>query len=238
MADEGFILLARRFFDHAYWSEPRRFSKAEAWIDLIALASFRGREVFVGSERVKLERGQVWASVRYLEKRWQWGVRQVHDYIHSAIDAGEVSVVKETAKGNIYAIVNYDTYQTSGNTRGKRKGNAGETNNKEGKEGNDSPNGESIREAIRIWVERFGGTAPGSRITKAFKPLLAKHPAIEVLDLWRKYLKQKDPQFVSAEDFAGKYSAWKEPVRLQKASGTTQQFDYSNATTEFKGFTK
>lgn len=86
-------------------------------------------------------------------------------------------------------------------------------------------------EACRIWVERFGGTANGGRIGKALKPLVVKYGKDEVLAVWRKYLDEKDAEFATPQDFAAKFGEWR------KKQAGPQQFDYSNATTQFKGFT-
>lgn len=241
MADDGFILLARRFFDHPYWTKPRKFSEAEAWIDMIGMASFRSRQVLLGSVRIELGRGEFHAATRYLERRWGWGLRQVHDFLHGAIDAGEIACVKETPRGNAYRIVNYETYQSVGNAKRKRSGNDSETNNKEGKEGNEGKASTVVDgwvgEACGIWCDEFGGTAPAARIKRALAPLVKKYGKDEVLPVFRKYVQTKDAEYATAEDFANKYGPWKEG-KVKQAKQQPQQFDYSNATKQFKGFTK
>ncbi len=74
-ARRGFVPLARRFFDHPLWQETREFSRAEAWLDLIASARFEGGkgERLIGGRLVKWDRGELPTSVRFLQQRWGWG---------------------------------------------------------------------------------------------------------------------------------------------------------------------
>lgn len=111
MADEGYILLARKFFDNPYWTTRRVFSTAEAWIDLIAWASFRDRKVMVGVDTVELGRGEFLASVRFLMKRWRWSRTRVHRFLRACEARSEIETRSGTANGTIYRVVKYDAYQ-------------------------------------------------------------------------------------------------------------------------------
>ena len=47
--DHGYIKLHRKFFLNTLWKEPREYSRAEAWLDLIQSARFESsQEVFNG----------------------------------------------------------------------------------------------------------------------------------------------------------------------------------------------
>ena len=60
----------RLFADGAFKTE--RYSKREALLDLIQMASIETKTVFVNGANVQIERGQVFASIRFLAKRWGW----------------------------------------------------------------------------------------------------------------------------------------------------------------------
>ena len=83
MAGMGYIRLSRRFFDTEEWAQPRKFSKAEAWLDLIAMASYADRKVSIDDKgrKVELLRGEIIASQRFLAKRWGWGLGSVNRYL-------------------------------------------------------------------------------------------------------------------------------------------------------------
>jgi hypothetical protein len=64
-------------------------------------------------------------------------------------------------------------------------------------------------EACDDWNTRFGeGTAPGGRIGKALKPLVTKHTWETVRPAWRRYLTEKDADFITPQDFASKFNIW------------------------------
>ena len=55
------------------WNSKEPFDQRSAWIDLINAAAFYDDRVFwVGSEAVTLNRGEFFASIRYLAARWKW----------------------------------------------------------------------------------------------------------------------------------------------------------------------
>lgn len=58
------------------------------------------------------------------------------------------------------------------------------------------------------WQQRFGGTAPGGRIGKAFKPLREKYPDDEIMRRWQLYLTQPAGKWVNPEDFAQKFGEY------------------------------
>lgn len=68
--------------------------------------------------------------------------------------------------------------------------------------------------AVQAWTDRFGGVAPGGRIGKALKPLVAKYEEGPVLKAWARYLAEKDAEFATPQDFAGKYLEWTKPVPM------------------------
>lgn len=122
--DGGYALLWRKFLEHEYWTEKRVFSRAEAWLDCWwGMAAFDDHERIVAGQRVMLTRSQFIASERFLEKRWKWSRGKVRRFLARAIESGELAVVRAmnggcaadgTTGGTIYAVVNYDVYQTGG----------------------------------------------------------------------------------------------------------------------------
>jgi hypothetical protein len=94
------------------------------------------------------------------------------------------------------------------------------------------------RKAVDAWTARYGGTAPAGRIGKALKPLVDLYGEAEVLHVWGIYLNGKDVEYANPQDFAQKYGPWRDQkAKQQNGRGTPQQYDYSNATIEFEGFT-
>ena len=78
--------------------------------------------------------------------------------------------------------------------------------------GTDAQKGNGVpswnREACSLWCGAFGGTAPGGRIGKALKPLVAAHGWSDVERAWRSYLDQSDAEYASPQRFAATYGRW------------------------------
>lgn len=114
--DYGHIKISRKLFaDDLFWDERRQFSRAEAWIDLIQLASWRDRKQIVGATVVSLKRGELLASERFLSERWQWSRGKVRRFLDLLVKMGRIQKTDHEADhlGCIVSICNYDAYQAT-----------------------------------------------------------------------------------------------------------------------------
>lgn len=68
----GWITVPRSFFDGPAWQENRKFSRAEAVLDLYRRAQWEAGEVFSRGKLISLARGEQAASCRFLAHRWGW----------------------------------------------------------------------------------------------------------------------------------------------------------------------
>lgn len=77
--NNGFILLPRTFLDHSFWYDSRKFSKAEALLDLLFLARY-GKEpskIFYSGEEITVEHGMIITSILKLSAKWKRSDRWV-----------------------------------------------------------------------------------------------------------------------------------------------------------------
>ena len=106
----GYLKLHRPLFDHALWQD-RPFSRGQAWIDLIGLAAFTDHHV---TPAVKIKRGQVRTTTRYLCRRWGWGKGRVERFLRYLTDESMITL-KQTRQrgtgGSLITIGNYSLYQ-------------------------------------------------------------------------------------------------------------------------------
>lgn len=74
--------------------------------------------------------------------------------------------------------------------------------------------------ACELFIARYGGIAPGARITKALRLLVTKHGEEAVLLAWGRYLDETEAEYVSVERFASTYGHWSgaTPRRPTKAA--------------------
>src|SRR5690625_2037516 len=145
MIPEGYVLLARKIRKSPLWKSLKATHKV-VMIELILQAQFRDGEVVRNGEIIHLKRGQIATSYQQLvgdigDK--DITVKVVRNAINKLIKHGFLAKDEAKArakKGLLLTIVNYDTYQTPVNYKGKDKdkvtGNEGaKRGQSEGKEG-------------------------------------------------------------------------------------------------------
>lgn len=123
----GHIKISRKMFDghDELWSEPREFSKAEAWLDLLQVAAYLPRDFSTAQHGTdKLARGEFVASLRFLAVRWKWSKNRVAGFLRLLVKLNRLAGQRAGQHGTIYRIENYDTYQSNNSTARTRNGTA------------------------------------------------------------------------------------------------------------------
>lgn len=118
---DGFIPIKRSLFEHFLFKEHRVFSRFEAWLDLIRMASFTDENTqIIGGKLIKRNRGEVVASLRYLEQKWGWSKTKVGDFFELLRSQQMVVATKENGVTKIL-LVNFDKHNDifSGNANKK-----------------------------------------------------------------------------------------------------------------------
>lgn len=119
----GYVKISRKAYAHdPYWLEPRKFSRWEAWEDMIQMAAFRKHTRTVGREFVTLERGEFLSSIRYLAKRWRWTVKGVRGFLEMLLRSERIRAQRTAQVGTVYLLANYGHYQGRGTPKGTPKG--------------------------------------------------------------------------------------------------------------------
>lgn len=80
---EGFVPLMRRFKDNPLWTEKRKFSRAEAWIDLLFKARYSEtpKDISDRGESITINEGDVLTSMLTLSKDWRRSRAFVKNFI-------------------------------------------------------------------------------------------------------------------------------------------------------------
>lgn len=89
-----------------------------AWIDLCHMARWEDGHRIVGGTAIALRRGELVASFRYLADRWGWSVKKVRTFMTLLVDVEKLGTVRDTPKGTVYRIVNYERYANPGHSEG------------------------------------------------------------------------------------------------------------------------
>ena len=118
----GYFVVQRNVFEHVdFAAEP--FTEREAWMWLISEAAWKPKLARVGSASgtVKLERGDLAHSQRFLANKWKWSLKKVRCYLDRSEKQGRITR-KRAHDGAVISICNYDKYQLSGHTEGQTEG--------------------------------------------------------------------------------------------------------------------
>lgn len=115
MDNIGWIAVWRKLRGHRFWQERRRFSKAEAWIDILMDAAFADHKMLLGNTLIPLKRGQAPISQRSKSKTWKWSRESVRSFMTLLVNLQMVGheVVRGPNGGRtILTIRNYEEYQS------------------------------------------------------------------------------------------------------------------------------
>lgn len=113
--DTGWIKLHRKLKEHWLWQENRRFSRLEAWLDLITEANHRDSKVVRGVSIIEVKRGQLLTAQIKLARIWKWNSKTVKSFLLLLCE-DEMITFEAVSGGDsgytLITILNYDKYQS------------------------------------------------------------------------------------------------------------------------------
>ena len=95
--------------DNPLWLKER-FTKGQAWVDMLLLANHKENSFLVRGNEVIVKRGQLGWSVVKLAKRWGWSRWKTETFFLMLQKRQQIVQQKSTVTTTI-TIVNYDSYQ-------------------------------------------------------------------------------------------------------------------------------
>ena len=110
---QGYLGIFRKFFnEHEFWKEKRKYSKAEAWIDLMQSARYGEEPEMLFDKRGSyvLKYGDVYISLRYLGERWQWSKNKVKGFLTHLEKRESILFKKRDSHRTIIHIVKLKGY--------------------------------------------------------------------------------------------------------------------------------
>jgi hypothetical protein len=197
MADKGYIKLNRKFFQNFLWNEPRVYSRAEAWIDLIQLSRFEDTNEIINGRVIEVHRGELPASRRFLELRWGWSNTKVSNFLETLSDSGMINH-KKRHRQTIITLLNYEVYNSVEfvETPKKRQWNAKET-----------PMGRQNKEREEINnLKNINPLTPLQGETGGFDFSFVDPELSEPFQTWLSYKKAKKQSYKSQKSIQACYS--------------------------------
>jgi len=108
---QGYTKFWRKLQDSSLWLSEK-FTRGQAWIDLIGLANYTDGFFRIRGNKVKVKRGQLGYSEVSLADRWRWSRGKVRRFLVELESKKEEKIVQQ--KNNLttlITILNYDKYQ-------------------------------------------------------------------------------------------------------------------------------
>ena len=120
----GWIKLYRQVRRNPLFREKRKFSKFEAWVDMLLEANHCDKEVLLGNELITVSRGSFITSEQKLANRWRWSRTKIRSFLKLLSNEGDPMIVKKSdSKKTTITIVNYDIYQDTETAKRQQKDN-------------------------------------------------------------------------------------------------------------------
>ncbi len=88
----GFVKLPRAFFKLPFWQTERRYSRAEAIIDLFQRAAYHPDTIRVKQQKINIQPGQLICSKKGLAEEWGWEPKAVRDFLTVLEASGLISL--------------------------------------------------------------------------------------------------------------------------------------------------
>ena len=97
----GFVQISREMLTSDQWLK-QKFTKSQAFIDLMGMAAYRDRVVEFRGEHIEIPQKHVLISIRILSKRWKWNRRTVAKFLNH-LEEKEDAIYQ--TKSNRYTVI-------------------------------------------------------------------------------------------------------------------------------------
>jgi len=120
-----YFKIDRNIQNHWLWSD-KPFTKGQAWIDLLLLATHTDHKSLLDGKVINKKRGEVHVSIGFLADRWGWSRNKVYRYI-DLLKSEKMVTSNGTTDGTVITIEKYAFYQSDYTTDGTTNGTPGGT---------------------------------------------------------------------------------------------------------------
>ncbi|HEV8037194.1 hypothetical protein [Yoonia sp.] len=211
----GTVNISRRIWhDTAFKAEP--FTEREAFMWMIMEASYKDREKRVGNVAVKLSRGQLATSVRFMCEAWGWSKSRVDRFLKRLENRDMIGTDSGTGV-NVITVCKYDDYQSKPNESGTAGSKKRDSSGTAAGQQRDKPNKGLIPEEIP--------EATSSQEVAGYQDFLKAHPRPVASQAGAKAFADLIAAGEKAEVIIGAARAYAEVVKRWSSEGKVQQSD-------------
>ena len=108
----GYLPIWRKFFEeHPFWQEKRKFSRAEAWIDILKNTHFKDEPTqrLIRGRLITIEYGECVMTTRYCGQAWRWSQSSVLRFL-KLLELMEQITLKTVQQMTKITVLNYYKY--------------------------------------------------------------------------------------------------------------------------------
>lgn len=116
----------RSIRSHPLWDD-KPFTRGQAWVDLLLMASYEDRSIMFNGQYIKLSEGDIITSMNKLSELWGWSRGKVERYLKALKSDSMIDYQTDKHK-TVIKVLNFNKYQTSSNE--KRATNEQQTSNR------------------------------------------------------------------------------------------------------------
>jgi len=194
----GWIKLHRAIQENDLWTDEK-FSRGQAWVDLLILANHTSTSFRVHGVLVDVERGEVARSQTALADRWKWSRTKVNDFLDELEKKEQLKIIRKDRILNKIRIINYDLYQNyeeeKQQTRQQTRQQKSIYNNDKN-ENNEKKYKKEVNTAYSEELERFWSVYPNKKkkpnTSKALEKALEKTTIDVIMSALVDYTKSQD----------------------------------------------
>lgn len=123
---QGWIKLHRQISENEFYLSER-FTKMQAWIDLLLLAGHTKQTIFIRGIEINLKPGELCYSQQSLAVRWKWNFKTVRKFLE-LLENRQMVKCRINTVTTVIIILNWHKYQVEGEQNGEQKENKTDTN--------------------------------------------------------------------------------------------------------------
>jgi len=205
--ERGYIKLWRRIQDSKFWL-GQKFTKGQAWVDLLMLANHKDNGFFLRGIWVEVKRGQVGHSEKTLAARWCWSRTKTRAFILALQKEHQIEHQKSNLM-SLITIINYNLYQEQ-KTAEKTPEKTPERHQKDTNKNDKNVKNDKKRNIYNVDFEKFYNTYPIKKSKKkAFEAWIKIKPDLDICLAAIKSQKMEKQKLKEAFEFC---PAWKHPA--------------------------
>jgi hypothetical protein len=107
--------------DNPLYKQKRKFSKFEAWIDILLSVNHREGKVLIDYSVETVNRGEFITSEVKLANKWNWDRKTVRKFL-TLLQQEEMILKSSTKRWTSITVINWDKYQLDGQEVGQEAG--------------------------------------------------------------------------------------------------------------------